>query len=493
MKGKQSIMIGVIALALCCCGKKLGGVEGELQEAGYEMTLDGWFGVIRANNVVVMGKMVKGGFGVQEQGTDGRNGLHIAAEAGRTEAAGYLLDQGLAIDGKDGNGRTPLMQAVIADQSKMVKWLLQQRANPNEKDNEDYNALMLAVTHGSKGVIEELAPYYTADLDTALLYAAMVGNAEAIDALTNFGASVHTRMEDGRTPLMMAAQKGHKDAVAMLLDVGASRLATTDAGESAQSFAVAGGHHEVVELIERGFGETALVLESDEEVEQVIQEYISGLDVDLDDGEQLAANGDDTADVVVDGDEQTIPNPRVFGSIEGARVSVSHEGGDEAGDGEDSPLVMRHYHQRELPVEVKEVKDGTARIRIAGAANREIEVRDGDEIPRSRLVVVKVYTRVETGKLNEGQPIEIGVVEVEDRISGKRREWLAGRPVTSHDAVALVEDGKSGKRYIARPGQRFFSEDGREYVVSDVRPGQMVIEDVTTGETSTLPLRGAKG
>jgi hypothetical protein len=58
--------------------------------------------------------------------------------------------------------------------------------------------------------------------------------------------------------------------------------------------------------------------------------------------------------------------------------------------------------------------------------------------------------------------------------------------------VALVEDA-SGKHYVARAGQEFRGADGVDYVVVDVRPNQMVIENRGTGEVITAPLRGPRG
>ena len=87
----------------------------------------------------------------------------------------------------------------------------------------------------------------------------------------------------------------------------------------------------------------------------------------------------------------------------------------------------------------------------------------------------------------------VGVMEVEDTGSGRRQEWIAGRSAAAHDPVALVEDAVSGERYVAKPGQRFRSAGGREFVVGDVRPGQLVIEEPAAGEVRTLRLAGPKG
>ena len=100
---------------------------------------------------------------------------------------------------------------------------------------------------------------------------------------------------------------------------------------------------------------------------------------------------------------------------------------------------------------------------------------------------------METGKLNNSQPIYVGVLEVQDKVNGQSREWRSGIPVVGHDPVALVEDAATGNHYLAKVGQKFSSEDGREFIVNDVRPGQLVIEDVTSGEVMTLILRGPRG
>ena len=157
------------------------------------------------------------------------------------------------------------------------------------------------------------------------------------------------------------------------------------------------------------------------------------------------------------------------------------------------PLVMRAYREREVPVSVETVKGESATLRIEGTKPREVTLRAGDKVPGSSLVVVRVQRRMEDSKLNPGGQTEISVVALRDESSGATREWIAGVPSQSHDPVALVEDAATGKRYIASPGQRFTAEDGSEFLVTAVRPNQMVIEDVASGEVRTIPLRGPRG
>jgi hypothetical protein len=119
------------------------------------------------------------------------------------------------------------------------------------------------------------------------------------------------------------------------------------------------------------------------------------------------------------------------------------------------------------------------------------EVPAGEAIPGSRLKVVRVERRM--GELkDQGGKAEVSVVEVEDTANGRKRELISGVEPSAHDPVALVEDGQ-GRHFVAKAGQKFRGADGTEYVVTDVRPNQMVIENRTKGEVITVPLRGPRG
>ncbi len=469
----------LLAVGLGGCRKNTDSADAEIQEAGYTMTQEGWLKAIRANHLPVVKKMAKSGFDVKAKDDKGRLSLHIAAEAGSEDVAEFLLDAGISINVVDNEGRTPLMLAVLSGKAGMVRWLLKQGADPKLKDKNGYMALMLAVSNHQIKAIEELATYHREDLDSALLLAAMQGDAAAIDTLTNYGASVHARMDDGRTPLMLAAKNGHQEAVAILMDVGASRHATTETGQTAQSIAVAAGHQEIAEMIEKGFSNEVIALDSDE---QIAVAMLSG-------GNKASGSGKPSTGATKTGNLTT-----KVAVLEGAHLSrFSKSNNSSASPDQSSPIIMRHYSQRELPVEVKKVSGETAILRLSGKPSKEITVRAGDPLPNSNLVVVKISTRTEVGKLNNSQPVYVGVVEVEDKQTGQRREWRSGNPAVGHDPVALVEDAATGRRYLAKTGQKFSSEDGREFIVNDVRPAQLVIEDVTSGEVSTLLLRGPKG
>lgn len=470
---------GVAAVALCLalipsCRKSKDTLKSDLEEAGYQLTADDWFRASRSNDVAALKQFVAGKFSADTRDAAGDSALHAAATGGAQASADYLLTRGLSVDLRGGSERTPLMAAVLADQTGMVRWLLRQGADPKLKDKDGFRPLMLAVREGKSGSVGELASYNREDLDPALLLAALVGRADVIDALTNFGASVYARMEDGRTPLMIAAENGHVDAVKLLIDIGASRFTTDPDGHTAADLATTAGHPEIAELISRDPLPEELALESPEEIAESMDTFVDAA---------VAKSPDSPAPA-------TAPVRTTSRPIAGQRLSgpVAKPASFPL-----PPLVMRHFREKEMPLSVKTVQGEVATLRLAGASAREVKVRAGDRIPGSMMVVVRVRRRMEESKVNPDRTAEISVVEVRDSSTGTTREWIAGVPSKAHDPVALVEDSATGKRYLASPGQRFTGADGTEYLISDVRPNQMVIQETASGAVQTIPLRGPRG
>jgi Ankyrin repeats (3 copies) len=470
----------VLVLALVpSCRKGNDTVSSDLEEAGYQLTAEDWFRASRGNDVAVLKKFVSAKFPIDTRDAGGDSALHAAAAGGAQASADFLLTQGLSMEMRGAMDRTPLMVAVLADQTPLVRWLLRQGADPRQKDKEGFRALMLAVREGKSGSVAELAAYTREDLDPALLLASLVGRADVIDALTNFGASVYAQMEDGRSALMIAAENGHVEAVSLLLDIGASRFTADPEGRTAADLATAAGHPEIAALILRDPRPEELTLDSPAKVAEAMETFV--------DEAVAKANGATRPDEVAtrSATQRSVSKP-ISGEMLSGPVS----------DGSSfpmPPLVMRHFREKEVPLLVKKVQGDVATLTLAGAAEREVQVRAGDKIPGSSMVVVRVRVRQEESKVNPGGSAEISVVEVRDQSTGVTREWISGVPSKAHDPVALVEDAATGKRYLASPGQRFAGADGREYLISDVRPNQMVILETASGEVRTIPLRGPRG
>jgi ankyrin repeat protein len=472
-------------------------VKSDLGEAGYQLTTADWFRASRGNDTAALKKFIAGGFAAATPDETGDSALHAAAYAGARDSADFLMDRGLSVDLRGALDRTPLMAAVMGNQTAMVRWLLRQGADPRAKDKEGFVPLMLAVREGKSGAVEELAPYNRENLDPAILLAALVGQTEVIDTLTNYGASVYARMEDGRTPLMIAAENGHAESVKLLLDIGAGRLSTDAAGHTAADLAITAGHPEIAALITRDPLPAELVLESPAEIAISMDAFVDAAAPVSPDREN--PEPDSTSASLAN--QKPSPSIPIQGEVLSATVAVDTPSAANPPPPTSAanttlrlpPLIMRHYREREVPLQVRSVEGETAILAINGASPREVKVRPGETVPGSRLVVLRVQRRTEDSKVSLGKPLEVSVVEVRDTATGTTREWLAGVPSGAHDPVALIEDAATGRRYTASPGQRFKTADGAELIVSDVRPNQLVIEDAATGAVQTIPLRGPRG
>lgn len=487
------LLLAALLSVTAGCRKPAEAVKSDLGEAGYELTTADLLRASGRDDVSALKKFVSAGFKIDSRSSDGDSALHVAASAGARKSADFLLAHDLAIDLTGAGNRTPLMAAVLGKQTGMVGWLLRQGADPRLKDKDGYSSLMLAVREGASSAVGELAPYQRDSLDSAILLAALAGQAEAIDTLTNHGASVYARMEDGRTPLMLAAQNGHKAAVELLLDIGSSRFSTDNAGHTAADLATSAGHGEIAAMISREPLPQELALESPTEVAQAMSAF-----VDRARQETAAEPTPATLTDVSKPAGQREPALPIQGEILGEAVGTQMAPAATASPSSQPtfpmpPLVMRHYRERELPMEVRTVEHETATLVIRGSSPREVKVRAGETIPGSNLAVVSVQRRVKDSKLNLGKPMEVSEVEVRDHATGTTRDLISGVPASAHDPVALVEDASTGRRYTAKPGQRFKSRNGTEFIISDVRPNQLVIEDVASGATQTIPLRGPRG
>lgn len=152
--------------------------------------------------------------------------LRQAAHSGDLAGIQALLKVGARINAADEEGWTALMWATLADEPEAVRLLLERGADANVRDNLGRNALY---------------------------WAAMEGNTEIMEVLLAGGADVNAKEKKrGWTPLMRAVVKGQGDAVEMLLTKGADPNAKDRKGNSALSLATLGGYPELTRTLTAG-------------------------------------------------------------------------------------------------------------------------------------------------------------------------------------------------------------------------------------------------
>ena len=141
----------------------------------------------------------------------------------------------------------PLIEAARLGSVDAIKVLRQRGADPNVSIN-GYTALMWAAVEGQTEAIEALKQFDGIDANmkdrhvgyTALMWAAVEGQAEAIKALKDFkGIDANKTNIGGKTALMLAAKNGRAQAIKALQDFDDIDVNQVDKeGKTALMFAV---------------------------------------------------------------------------------------------------------------------------------------------------------------------------------------------------------------------------------------------------------------
>lgn len=151
----------------------------------------------------------------------GRTSLHYAAEYGDTAACALMYAPPL-LNNTDNYGMSPLLWAVKANQIPAALWLLRQGAEV--------------------GITNQ-------DGNTALHYAAGLGEVEFMRALLDRGADPNSTTRVQSTPLHWAAKEGQEVALALLLQEGAEKNFQNKFGLTALHYAVQNGNLEAVRVL----------------------------------------------------------------------------------------------------------------------------------------------------------------------------------------------------------------------------------------------------
>src|SRR5262249_14697787 len=212
---------------------------------------------------------------------DGTTALHWASYRDDVESADLLIRAGANVNAANDLGATPLWTASLNASAPMVKRLLDAGANPNTALLAGETPLMVASRSGNPAVVEQLiAKGATVNArgmrgQTALMWAVSQHHAECVKVLLAHGADVQARSDvwnevmavpphgyleynraiphGGDTALMFAARVGDVASAQTLLAGGASVNDADAWGVSAVTMAAHAGFTPLVEfLLEKG-------------------------------------------------------------------------------------------------------------------------------------------------------------------------------------------------------------------------------------------------
>jgi ankyrin len=146
----------------------------------------------------------------------GETPLMAAARSGYPEVAEQLLAKGTNANARGVRGQTALMWAVAQKHPDVVKVLLAHGVDVHVR-SDAWSEVMAVPPHGYLGYNREI-PHGS---DTALLFAARVGDLASAKLLVEAGANVNDQDAWGISATVLAAVSGYRELMEFLLDKGA--------------------------------------------------------------------------------------------------------------------------------------------------------------------------------------------------------------------------------------------------------------------------------
>jgi ankyrin len=146
----------------------------------------------------------------------GETALMAAARSGSAEAVDLLAARGADANARATRGQTALMWAVAQKHPAVVKVLLEHGADLHAR-SDTWSQVMAVPPHGMLEYNRDV-PHGS---DTALVFAARVGDLESATLLVAAGAHVDDADAWGISATALAAHAGFRDVVTFLLDSGA--------------------------------------------------------------------------------------------------------------------------------------------------------------------------------------------------------------------------------------------------------------------------------
>src|SRR6202795_3427633 len=225
--------------------------------------------------------LLKSGANVNAAEGDGSTALHWASYRDDLESADLLIRAGANVNAANDLGATPLWAASQNGSEAMVRKLLQAGANPNLALLAGETPLMVAARSGYAGIVEQLLAKDAnpgargARGQTALMWAVSQKHPDVVKVLLAHGADVKARSEEwsqmmavpphgylgynrqiphgGDTALLFAARVGDLDSAKLLVAAGANVNDADGWGVSATVLAAHSGYRDIVEfLLEKG-------------------------------------------------------------------------------------------------------------------------------------------------------------------------------------------------------------------------------------------------
>ncbi len=196
---------------------------------------------------------------VNAKDTYGKTALMIASEYNQNPSViDTLARNGASVELKDNAGYTAIMLAARSNPNpEIIKSLLKWNANASDKYKNDVTLLMLASKDNPSKEVISLLLSSGADVnettlsgDTALSYAALKPNLEAVKTLFAAGASIRYLSDDKINELLhLAVNRSDKELLAMMLTAGIKPERPIDEVKTLFMYAAENSDFEILETL----------------------------------------------------------------------------------------------------------------------------------------------------------------------------------------------------------------------------------------------------
>jgi ankyrin repeat protein len=507
----------VALLSLTGCGR--GGrdqAREQIKQARQPFNADGFIKAAAAGDRALVETFLRAGMDRNIGDLRGYTALMAAAEAGKPVVVKMLLDENAKPDLQNQDGASALVLAAAANQPESVRALIEGNADVRVRDQKNWTALMKAVFLGHSKVVDVLLTTSRdqlardGQLDRALAVAAVLGQNETVRALLDRGANINAAIENKQTALMYAATAGKRDTVQLLLQRGADVRMVDAEGATASILALQRGYPDLAKLIDASApggvpgspaaSPVAVAAASPASTpaasskpplteEQAKQAAAEAASMALE-RTWLKENGIEPTKLLNKDTGQDEDKDGFTDDEELANGTDPHD--PKSHPPYSAKLRMKKFTGEPFPVMFDGMEGKKARVSVwaNGGEVRKAAVGKGERVPDLPYAVSAIRPRNVTEK-DSGKPVDASELTLSNVETGEKIVLVRAMPASGANASALLSTGYGGPEIEVKNGQQFTlpQDEKTRYQVIDIRPTQVVIKALNTGQTITVPIR----
>lgn len=229
----KNVFISIMFMAAFLCNSVNAGmiipkaIAEQIVMRGYSPDEQGFFDAAKKGDVSVLGLFSEANAYINLKDETRKTPVYYAAANGQEKAVKFLLLCGADINARDESLKSPLMAAIEAKSYKTAKLLIDVNASVKVSDENGYTPLHYAVMNGQKEIVSAIANKFC-DIDatdnegnTPLFYSVGKGK-DIMNILLQSGADINGVNSDGKTALHKAVEDNDLESVSFLTDNGAN-------------------------------------------------------------------------------------------------------------------------------------------------------------------------------------------------------------------------------------------------------------------------------